>query len=100
MVAAIGEHPDPFGGSRPEFQSFMHYQCATRLHQLCEVGEAFEICFLGAVNVEMVGVGRGDNRDIWCEMVKRAVEFVSLDDCIGACGRKQDVGIVVAQHSA
>jgi hypothetical protein len=67
---------------------------------LREAGEAFEISLLRAVDVEMVGVGGGDDSDVGRQMMERTVVFVGLDDRVGRRGVEQEIAVVVAEHAA
>ena len=58
----------------------MDDECAAWLDERGVVTERVEICFLSAVDVEMVRVGSGDDAHIRTEVMERAVELISLDD--------------------
>ena len=74
----------------------MHYKCAAGLHERCEVGETFQISLLRAVDVEMVGVGRGHHGNPRAQMVERAVEFIGLDYAPWRFWSEQEITVVVA----
>ena len=61
-------------------QSTMDNQCTLGLDEFCIVTEALQISLLGAIDVQMVGVCRGDNRHIGRQPVEGAVELIGLDD--------------------
>ena len=77
-----------------------HDECAPGLHQLCEAGEAFQISGLVAVDVEMVGVGRGHHGDERGEVVERPVVFIGLDHRPGRLRSRHEVAVDVAQYAA
>ena len=65
-------------------QVFFHLQVSVdnqgtaRLYQFGVMAETLEIGLLGAVDIQMVGIGRGDNSHPWTEPMEGAVELISL----------------------
>ena len=51
-------------------QTSVHNQGSTGAHEFGEMGETFEVVFVVAVDVEVVGIGRGDNGNIWAQLVE------------------------------
>ena len=67
-------------------QSLLNNQCATLLNERGVMAKALHIGFFGAIDVEVVGVGRGDNAHPWTQPMERTVELVGLDNHILALG--------------
>ena len=78
----------------------MHQQGAVGAYQFGEMSEALEVFLLGAVDVEMVGIGGGDHGHVWCELVERAVEFIGLHHRYVGSWCEQEIGVPVAQLAA
>lgn len=81
--AAVGDGAYRVGRPGVQLQSLVDEQRASGAYQFGEPGEALAIGFLGAVYVEMVGIGRGDNRYRRRELVERPVVLVGLDHGVG-----------------
>ena len=72
----------------------MDNQGTTWLDQFCIMAETLQISLFGAIDVEVVGVGRGDDAHPGVEPMERAVELIGLDDHV--IGVREDiVGAVV-----
>ena len=76
-------------------QSLFDNECASLLYQGGVVLEAFHIGLFGAVDVEVVGVGRGDNAHPGVQPVERTVELVGLDNHKFALRTEDVVGAIV-----
>ena len=104
MVVAVGapegEGAHALGRTRLEFEARAHKQGAVRTDKFGEMGETFQIVFLVAVDVEMVGVGGVDNRYVGRELMERAVVLVGLDDRKRRRGRQHKVAVVLSLHDA
>ena len=100
LVAGVTVARDAAAGAFVHLQPRVGHQCAAVLDERGVVGETFQIGFLRTVDVEVVGVGRGDGRGVGAQVVERAVKLVRLDDHIRARGRKQVVRAVVLCDAA
>ena len=78
----------------------MYQQGAVLAYKLGEVSEGFEVGLLGAVYVEVVGVGGCDHGDVRAQLMERAVVFVGFDYRVGRCGREYQIAVVAQQYSA
>ena len=76
-------------------QVFVDDEGTARLDQFCVVAEAFQISLLGAVDVEVVWVGRCDDAHPWAQPVEAAVELICLDYYVVALVREDVVGAVI-----
>ena len=74
-------------------ESAVYDECAAGLYECGVMAEAFEVGFFSAVDVEVVGVGGGDDAHPWAEPMEGAVELVGFyhyivtfcgDDVVGA----------------
>ena len=95
LVARVGPHADAGLYVRAECQSLVHQQRAAGADEGGVVPEALQVGLGRAVDVQVVGVGGGDDAHPRAELVERAVEFVGLDDGVGTFSRQQQVGAVV-----
>ena len=59
-----------FAGARLEFEPGVADKASTLLDKRGEMGETLEISLLGAIHIEMVGVGCRYHGNIWREMVE------------------------------
>ena len=82
------------------FESAVNNERATRLDKLGVVAETLKISLLGAVNVEVVGIGCRNNRGIRAQVVERAVKLVGLYHHIGRRLAQQVVGAIVLGYAA
>ena len=76
-------------------QVFVDDEGTARLDQFCVVAEAFQISLLGAVDVEVVWVGRCDDAHPWTQPVEAAVELICLDYYVVALVGEDVVGAVI-----
>ena len=70
FIAAEGVGAHSLRRTRHEFEARVHDEEAVGADEFGEMGEAFEICFLCALNIEVVGVGGVDNRYVGRELVE------------------------------
>ena len=94
LVAAVGVGLHPLGYVGLHLQSCVEDQRASGLYQFGVVAEALQVSLLCAVDVEMVGIGRGDDRHPGAQPVEGTVKLIGLYDHIVACQRED----VVAAH--
>ena len=78
----------------------MRDERSARLNERGVVRKTFEIGLFCAVDVQVVGIGRGDHRGIGAQVVERAIELVGLDDYEITFGREDIVRAVVFRDSA
>ena len=97
-TVSIGLHT--LSHTRFQCQAGVHDECAARLDKFGEMSETLEIILGCAIDVQMVGIGRGHHCDIGSQVMERAVKLVGLDDRVRARGRQQEIAVVVAQHTA
>ena len=64
LVDGVGEQAHIALHAGLNGQSFLHYQGATRLHEGREVLKSLAVFRLGLVDVEVVGIGGGDDGHI------------------------------------
>ena len=76
-------------------KSFVDDEGTARLDECGVVAETFQIGLFGAVDVEMVGVGAGDDRHPGAQPVERTVEFIGLNHHVVALFGEDIVGAVV-----
>ena len=81
------------------FQPTMDNQRATRLNETGIVAEALQISLFRAIDVEVVGVGRGDDAHPRAQPVERTVELVGLYHHIVALLAQNIVGAIVLRDT-
>ena len=84
LIAAIGISLYAFLHVGFHLQILVDDEGATGLDQLGVVTETLKICLFGTIDVEVVGIGGGDDTHPWAQPVEGAVELVSLNDDIVA----------------
>ena len=78
----------------------MGHQGASGADEFGEMSEALQVCFFGAVDVEVVGVGGRDDGYVGLQAVEGAVVLVGLGHGPGRGGGEQQVAVVVAEYAA
>ena len=86
--------------TRTQFKAGMDYEYAVGADEPGEMREALEVGILGSVDVEMVGVSGRYHCHGRREMMERAVVFVGLYHREIGMGVKDEVGAVIAEHTA
>ena len=56
----------------------MQDEITARLYEAGVVTETFKIGFFISVDIQMVGIGAGDNRSPWTKPMERAVELIGF----------------------
>ena len=82
------------------FQTRMQDKRTTRLYQRCIMVETLQISLLGAIDVEMVRVGRGDDAHPGAQPMEASVKFIGLNHHIIAVLAQDIVGIVVLRDTS
>ena len=77
----------------------MDDECASGVDERGIVLEALPIGLGGAVDVEVVGVGGGDDGNVGRQLVERAVILVGFDDHVVALVGEQQVGAIVLRDA-
>ncbi len=72
----------------------MDNQSATRLDQFCVMAETLQVSLFGAIDIEMIRVGRGDNTHPRVEPMERTVELIGLDNHVIGVG-EDIIGAIV-----
>ena len=99
-IAAIGIGLNALLHTGFESEASVDDECPAGLNQLGEMGKTLEVIFGGAVDVQMIRIGRCHNGDIGAQVVERAIKLVGLDNRVRAGCREQEIAVVVAQNAA
>ena len=100
VVGRVGDGLDSFWHVWPEFQAGVENQRASGADKFGEMAECLKVSLFVAVDIEMVGVGRGDDGYGRGEVMERAVVLVGLDRAPVRTGREEEVAACVAQYAA
>ena len=84
-VGHVGDH----------LQILMDDECSSRLNECGIVAETFQVSLFCAVDIEVVGVGTGDDRHPWPEPMETAVELIGFDNYEWALVAQYVVGAIV-----
>ena len=99
LVAAVGVGLHPLLHIGPQLQVGMDDERAPRLDEFRVVAEAFQIGFLVAIYVEVVGVCGRDDAHPRTQPMEGAVELVGLDDHEVALVGEDVVGAVILGYA-
>ena len=83
------------------------FQCQSRvdnkstawLDELGKMGKTLQIGLRGTIDVQMVRVGRSYHRNVGVQVMERTVKLIGLNHGIGAGCRKQEIAVVITQHT-
>ena len=89
----------PFLHMLLHFEIFVEDECTAGLDEFGVVAETLKIGLLGTIDVEVVGVGGGNDAHPRAQPMERAVEFVGLDDHEIALVGQDVVGAVVLRDA-
>ena len=95
LVETIFVDGDTFLHIGFHLQILVEYQRSARLDQCGIVPETFQISLFCSIDVEMVGIGRGDDRHPRTEPMERTVELISFNHHVVAVVREDIVCAVV-----
>ena len=98
LMLAVGVDFHSIGHTWLEFQPCVHDERAARAYERGEMCKTLEIVLIGAIDVEVVGIGRRHHSDVGAQVMKRAVKLVGLNHRELAGAREQEIAVVVAQH--
>ena len=100
LLAAVGIDGDALLHVRPHLQPGMHDEEAVLAYQTRVHAEALQVGCLRAVDVEVVGIGSGDDAGIRREPVERTVELVRLYHDVRTLAVEDVVRSVVLRDAA
>ena len=73
----------------------MDNECTTLFDEFCIMTETLKISLLSTIDIQMVGVGRGDNSHPRTKPMERTVELIGLNHYKVAVVREDVVGAIV-----
>ena len=77
----------------------MDNECTALFDEFCIMTETLKISLLSTIDIQMVGVGRGDNGHPRTQPMERAVELIGLNDYKVAVVREDVVGVIVLRDA-
>ena len=100
FFAGIGIEGDTFLQIGLQLDAFPHDECTSRLYQGSIVAETLQIGFLGAVNVQVIGICGCNNRSKGAQPMERTVKLISFYHYIVTFLRQQQVCAVVLGNAS
>ena len=100
LARGVGEEARTWLEARCHGDALLHHQCARGVDERGEELKALPIGLGRVVDVEVVGVSRGDDCDVGGEMMEGAVELIGFDDGVVALLRDEAIGLVVIRDTA
>ena len=91
-------HPRFYIGFK--LHSFFNNECAALANEGCVMAKALHVGLFGAVDVEVVGVGRGDYAHPRTKPMEGTVELVGLDNHVFAFGTQYIIGAIVFGYAS